>query len=67
MRALFYVFLLAVVLSAVLRLADALVLRETTAEVIFWVLFGLGGAFVVLGEFATRHESQGSGRPSQSS
>jgi hypothetical protein len=66
-RAALEILALAVILTVVTRLADALVLRETTAEVIFWVLFGLGAVVILVGTAAEQRDLQGSGRPSQSS
>jgi hypothetical protein len=67
LRALLYVLLLAFVLSALLKTADLLFLRESTAQTIFYVLLSLGAVAIMLGEFATRSGAQGKGRPSQSS
>ena len=66
-RALLYVLLLALGLSALLKTADMLFLQEQTAQVVFYVLFGLGAVAILVGEFATPRDAQGSGRPSQSS
>ena len=66
-RALISTFWWFIGLSATLKIADMLLIREETAGTIWLVLFPLGVLVILVGEFATRHDAQGSGRPSQSS